>query len=85
MSNYLLIGIIFIGIIVIGIFYSFASDTVSFFDTAFSTSPLSSYTDEQTEEGGDILEMVLDYILIPVLVCFILFTFGMIQKPEQRG
>lgn len=83
MVSYLIFKIIIIGILIIGIFYSFASDVIDYFVPLFSTGPLAAYRTSDTIWGFDVVMTLFKFVLIPVLVGLIYFTIQMAQKPEK--
>lgn len=83
MAAYLIFKIIIVGIVILGVFYSFASDTVDQFTPLFSSGPLSGYVTPEMQWGHDVILFALKYVLIPALIGLMYFTYQMGQKPEQ--
>lgn len=83
MVAYLIFTVIFIGIIILGIVYSFASDLVDFFIPLFSTSPLSIYNTPETTWGFDVVVFIFKYVLIIALIGLMYHTYQMAQKPHE--
>ena len=83
MVAYLIFAVIFIGIIILGIFYSFASDLVDFFIPLFSNSPLSIYNTPETTWGFDVVLFTFKYVLVPALLALMYYTYQMAQKPHE--
>jgi hypothetical protein len=80
---YLIFRVIILGIIILGIFYSFASDLIDFFIPIYSASPLHGYNTPDTDWGFDTLIFMLKYILVPAFFGLMFYTYIMAQKPEQ--
>lgn len=83
MVSYLIFRIIILGVLVLGIVYSFASDVVDFFIPIYSNSPLAQYNIPELQWGYDVVITIFKFVLVPALIGLIYLTIQMAQKPEQ--
>lgn len=83
MVSFLIFKVIIVGIIILGVFYSFASDYVDWFIPSYSTGPLSGYNTVESDWGFDVLIFLFKWVLIPSLSGLMFYTYIMAQKPER--